>query len=90
MNKAELIDAMSKDTGLTKTAAKKLLNSFISITSDTLKEGGKITLVGFGTFQVIDKVARRGSNPRTKEEIIIPAKRFAKFKVGSELEKLLK
>lgn len=90
MNKAELINAMSSETGLTKSAAKKLLNSFISITSNTLRDGGKVTLVGFGTFQVIDKVARRGCNPRTKALITIPAKRFAKFKVGSDLSKLVK
>lgn len=90
MNKAQLIDAMSVETGMTKSDIKRALNSFISITSRTLGDGGKVTLVGFGTFQVIDKAERRGCNPRTKAAITIPAKKFAKFKVGSELSKLVK
>lgn len=86
MNKSELIDAMAKDAGITKVAAKAALESFISNVTTTLKKkDGKVSLVGFGTFSVSERAARQGINPATKKPIKIAAKKVAKFKPGSEL-----
>ncbi|MDV3823294.1 DNA-binding protein [Elizabethkingia anophelis] len=86
MNKSELIDAIVKDADITKVAAKKALESFISNVSSTLKKkDGKVSLVGFGTFSVAERAARQGINPSTKKPIKIAAKKVAKFKAGSEL-----
>ena len=86
MNKSELIDAIAKDAGITKVAAKAALESFIANVTDTLKKkDGKISLVGFGTFSVAERAARQGINPATKKPIKIAAKKVAKFKAGSEL-----
>ena len=87
MNKSELIDAMAADAGISKAAAKKALESFTSNVTDALKKGDKIALVGFGTFSVSERAKREGVNPRTKEKIKIAAKKVAKFKAGSELDK---
>lgn len=86
MNKSELIDAIAKDADITKVAAKKALESFISNVSSTLKKkDGKVSLVGFGTFSVAERAARQGINLSTKKPIKIAAKKVAKFKAGSEL-----
>lgn len=86
MNKSELIEAMAKDAGITKVAAKAALESFMMHVTETLKKkDGKISLVGFGTFSVSERAARQGINPATKEPIKIAAKTVAKFKAGAEL-----
>jgi DNA-binding protein HU-beta len=85
MNKAELIAKVSDDTGITKTQANAALDSFIEAVTKTLKGGGKVTLVGFGTFTVSRHKARNGRNPKTNEVIRIKAKRVARFKAGKEL-----
>ncbi len=85
MNKAELIDAMAEGAGLSKADAKKALDSFISATTSTLKGGGRVSLVGFGSFSVSERSARTGRNPQTGKEINIPAKNVVKFKAGAEL-----
>jgi DNA-binding protein HU-beta len=85
MNKSELIDAIAKDAGITKVAAKAALESFIENVQKTLKKDGKVALVGFGTFSVAERAARQGINPATKKPIKIAAKKVAKFKAGSEL-----
>jgi len=85
MNKSELIDAIAKDAEITKVAAKKALESFISNVSSTLENNGKVSLVGFGTFSVSERAERQGINPSTKKPITIAAKKVAKFKAGSEL-----
>ena len=86
MNKSELIDAMSQDAGISKVAAKAALESFMSNVTSTLKEkDGKVSLVGFGTFSVVERAARQGINPSTKQPISIAAKKVAKFKAGAEL-----
>lgn len=85
MNKAQLIDAIASQSGLSKTDSKKALEAFVSATTDALKAGDKITLVGFGTFSVTNKKARQGHNPSTKAIITIPAKKVAKFKPGAGL-----
>ncbi len=85
MNKAQLIDAIAGDSGLTKADAKKALDSFINVTSDALKKGDRISLIGFGSFSVSERSARTGRNPQTGKEIQIAAKKVVKFKAGSEL-----
>ncbi|MBN2776939.1 MAG: HU family DNA-binding protein [Bacteroidales bacterium] len=91
MNKAQLIDAIAKKANLTKADAKKALDAFVETTTDTLKQGDKIALVGFGTFGVTKRAARKGRNPQKPNEIInIPAKNVVKFSVGSELKTAVK
>lgn len=85
MNKAELIDAMAAEAGLTKADAKKALDAFLSATTKSLQAGDKVTLVGFGTFSVAGRSARMGRNPQTGKEISIAAKKVVKFKAGAEL-----
>ena len=85
MNKAELINKVADDTGVTKTQANAALDSFIEAVTKTLKGGGKVTLVGFGTFSVSKRQARNGRNPQTGEVIKIKARKVARFKAGKEL-----
>jgi DNA-binding protein HU-beta len=85
MNKSDLISKMAGDSGITKAQATEALNSFLDATSDCLKKGDKLILVGFGTFSVSERAARTGRNPRTGKEIKIAAKKVVKFKAGSEL-----
>jgi DNA-binding protein HU-beta len=85
MNKAELIDAMASQADISKADAKKALDAFIGTTSDALKKGDRISLVGFGSFSVSKRNARTGRNPQTGKEIQIPAKNVVKFKAGAEL-----
>ncbi|WP_462263120.1 HU family DNA-binding protein [Ferruginibacter sp.] len=85
MNKAELISKLADDAGITKTQANAALDSFVEAVTVTLKKGGKVTLVGFGTFSVSKRAARNGRNPQTGAVIKIKAKKVAKFKAGKEL-----
>jgi DNA-binding protein HU-beta len=85
MNKAELIDAMAAGSGLTKADAKKALDSFVEATADALKNGDRISLVGFGSFSISDRQERNGRNPKTGEVITIQAKKSVRFKAGAEL-----
>jgi DNA-binding protein HU-beta len=90
MNKAELIEAMANDSGLTKADAKKALDSFIKSTSGALSKGDRVALVGFGSFSVSMREARKGRNPQTGAEITIAAKKVIKFKPGSDLAQSVK
>ena len=90
MNKAELIDAMAANAGLTKADAKRALEAFIGATRGALKKGDRVALVGFGTFGVIKRAARKGRNPQTGKEIKIAAKKVVKFKPGNELSNTVK
>jgi DNA-binding protein HU-beta len=90
MNKAELVDKIAKDSGINKTQANDALDSVTKSVVDTLKKGGKVTLVGFGTFSVTKRSARKGRNPQTNKVINIPAKKVAKFKAGKEFSSKLK
>ncbi|UBM61501.1 HU family DNA-binding protein [Candidatus Sulfidibacterium hydrothermale] len=90
MNKAELIDAMAAGAGLSKADAKKALDAFIGATTDALKKGDRVALVGFGSFSVSTRSARKGRNPQTGKEINIPAKKVVKFKAGADLSKGVK
>jgi len=89
MNKADLIDAMAAEAGISKAAAKKALDAFTDKVTDTLASGGRVSLVGFGTFSTSERSAREGRNPQTGQTIKIPAKTVAKFKAGSELNSKL-
>lgn len=86
MNKSELICAMAAESGLSKADAKKALDAFISTVTNAMKRGDKVALVGFGTFAVSERSARKGINPATKQLIEIPAKKVVKFKSGAEME----
>ena len=85
MNKAELIEAIAADAGLSKADAKRALDSFVGCTTGVLKKGGRVALVGFGSFSVSNRAARTGRNPQTGKEIQIAAKNVVRFKAGSEL-----
>lgn len=85
MNKADLIEAIASNAGITKADAKKALDAFITATSAALKKGDRVALVGFGSFSVAKRSARTGRNPQTGKEIKIPAKNVVKFKAGAEL-----
>jgi DNA-binding protein HU-beta len=87
MNKAELIDAMAAGAGISKADAKKSLDAFIGATTGALKKGDRVALVGFGSFSVSKRAARKGRNPQTGKEINIAAKKVVKFKAGAELGK---
>ena len=86
MNKSELIDAIAADAGITKAAAKLALESFLGNVGETLKKGGRVSLVGFGSWSVSARAARDGRNPQTGKTIQIAAKNVVKFKAGAELE----
>ncbi len=85
MNKTELIDAMAADAGISKAAAKKSLESFLGNVEGALKKGGRVSLVGFGSWSVSERAARDGRNPQTGATIKIAAKKVVKFKAGSDL-----
>ena len=89
MNKAELIAAIAAKTGDTKKAAEASVNAFIETVTNALKEGDKVQLVGFGSFEVRKRAARKGRNPQTKEEIKIPASKAPVFKAGKALKDLV-
>jgi DNA-binding protein HU-beta len=86
MNKADLIDAIAKKAEMTKKDAGKALDAIIESVSGALARGEKVTLVGFGTFDVRERKARTGVNPRTKAKIKIPASKAPVFKAGKELK----
>ncbi|MFM8806807.1 MAG: HU family DNA-binding protein [Sphingomonadales bacterium] len=85
MNKADLIAKVADETGITKTQANAAIDVLTEAITKTLKGGGKVTLVGFGTFSVSKRSARNGRNPKTGETIKIKAKKVARFKAGKEL-----
>jgi len=86
MNKTELVAAMAEQSGLTKKDAESALNAFTDVVTAEMKNGGKIQLVGFGTFEVAERAAREGRNPATKQTITIPASKVPKFKAGKALK----
>ncbi len=85
MNKAQLVEEVSGKAGLTKKETQNVIDAVTETIGDTLSAGEKVTLVGFGTFQVMERKARRGRNPRTGKTIQIPAKKVAKFRPGKGL-----
>lgn len=86
MNKGELVEAIAKDADITKAQAQAAIDSFVANVQKSLKKGGKITLVGFGTFSTSKRAARTGRNPQTGKPIKIPAKQVAKFSPGKALK----
>ena len=86
MNKAELITAVSEKTGLSKKDSEKAVNAALDTIAETLGIGEKVQLVGFGVFDVKERGVRMGRNPKTKEEIEIPASRVPQFKAGKLLK----
>lgn len=90
MTKAELLDKMAKDAEISKSAALKALDSMIDGIKKTLKKGNKVTLVGFGTFSITKRKARKGRNPRTGAAIKIPATKAPKFTSGKGLKDAVK
>lgn len=85
MNKSDLIDAMAADAGISKAAAKAALDSLTNNVTSTLKGGGRVSLVGWGTWSVSNRAARSGRNPQTGKTIQIAAKNVVKFKAGAGL-----
>lgn len=90
MNKAELVEAMASEAGLSKADSKKALDAFISSTTKALKKDDRVALVGFGSFSVSKRAARKGRNPQTGKEINIKAKKVVKFKAGADLQSKVK
>ena len=86
MNKAELVAAMAEQAGLSKKDAEAALKAFTDVVSDELKNGGKVQLVGFGTFEVSERAAREGRNPQSGEVMKIAASKAPKFKAGKALK----
>lgn len=86
MNKTELVTAMANKSGLSKTDSEKALNAFINVVTETLVNKDKIQLTGFGTFEVGKRAERTGRNPKTGEEMTIPACKTPKFKAGKLLK----
>lgn len=89
MNKTELVAAIADKTELSKKDSEKALKAFIDVVTDELKKGEKIQLVGFGTFEVIERAAREGRNPLTGEKMQIKASKAPKFKAGKALKDML-
>ena len=89
MNKAELIAAIAAKTGETKKSAEESVNAFVNVITEALTKGDKVQLVGFGSFEVRKRAARKGRNPQTKEEIKIPASKAPVFKAGKALKELV-
>lgn len=85
MNKAELINAMASESGLSKADSKRALEAFISSVGKAMQNGEKVSLIGFGSFTVLEREERTGINPSTQKPMVIPAKKVVKFKPGNEL-----
>jgi len=90
MNKAELVEEVANQTGLKKRTSREVVDAVISTITDSLAREEKVTLVGFGTFQVMERKARRGVNPQTRETIQIPTKKVPKFRAGKSLREAVK
>lgn len=89
MNRTELISAMAENANMSKVDTEKALKAFIDTVTDELKIGGKVQLVGFGTFEVAERVERQGRNPKTGEPITIGASKSPKFKAGRSLKDIV-
>ena len=89
MNKTELVAAMAEQAGVSKKDAEKTLKAFTDVVAEVLKKGGKVQLVGFGTFEVSERAAREGRNPQTGKAMKIAASKAPKFKAGKALKDML-
>ena len=90
MNKTELIKIVAEKTETTIVESTKMVNAMLESIMGTLKEGGEVSLVGFGTFKVVNRAERKSRNPQTGEEIVVPATKVPTFKVGKSLKELVK
>jgi DNA-binding protein HU-beta len=90
MTKTELVNVVAAKTGKTKSAAKLIVDSMLAAIKGALKKGDKVTLVGFGTFEVAKRAARSGVNPRTRQKIKIKAAKVPRFKAGKALKDAVK
>lgn len=90
MNKTELIAVIADQAEVTQAMAEKVVNTFVDVVKETLAKEEKVVVTGFGTFEVRHRVARRGKNPRTGEEIIVPAQKTPAFKAGKLLKDAVK
>lgn len=90
MNKSEMISAIAEKTGFSKKAADVAVGAFFSTLAEAMKNGDKVSIIGFGTFEVKDRAAREGINPKTKERIHIAATKVPAFKAGKTLKDSLK
>ena len=90
MNKTEFVNAVAEKAGMSKVDGKKAVEAVIQTIAEEMEKGSKVTILGFGSFTVVQKVARKGNNPKTKEVIDIPARKVVKFKVGADLAKTVK
>ncbi len=86
MNKVELVNTLAAKTGQTKRASEEMLDAILDTIKDTVSDGDKVTLVGFGTFAMTERSARRGRNPRTGDTIDIPAKKVPRFVPGKDFK----
>ncbi|MGO9950672.1 MAG: HU family DNA-binding protein [Dissulfurispiraceae bacterium] len=89
MNKAELVEKLSKDAGISKAQAEEAIKSFSEAVAKTAKKDGKLILVGFGTFSLAKRKARKGRNPKTGDAIKIKASKTVKFTAGKNLKAAL-
>lgn len=90
MNKSDLLEKVTRDCNISKTAADQVLTSIIGAITDAVSSGDKVTLIDLGTFSVAERAAREGRNPKTGEAIAIPARKVAKFKAGKKLADAVK
>jgi len=90
MNKADLVGELSNQTGLTRRTSREAVDAIISAITDSLAREERVTLVGFGTFRVMERKARRGRNPQTGKELEIPAKKVPKFRPGKSLREAVR
>ena len=90
MTKKEFITQLAKDTGMTKVAAKKATDAMINLITESLKKGEEVTFVGFGSFKVVERAARKGKDPRTQKDIEIPARKVPVFRAGKNLKDAVK
>lgn len=90
MNKTELITKVAKETETTKKDAKVIVDAVFETIQEELSEGGDVSILGFGTFSVTERAARKGRNPQTGEEMDIPATKSPKFKAGKSLKEIVK
>ena len=86
MNKTQLVDAIALESGVSKNEAKKVVDAFTTVVAAELRKGEKVQMVGFGTFEVVDRAAREGRNPRTGKSMKIKASKAPKFKAGKKLK----
>jgi len=89
MTKADLVEGIAKDTGLTKADSERALNAFLNLAKATIRREGRLPLAGFGTFVLIDRKARTGRNPQTGAPIQIRASKVVRFRPGKELKESL-